>query len=196
MLACIGSFAGCGPGAVKAPTTYKTWNAKDGSFAIQYPADWKADGGGQHGIQWAEFSKGSAKVSVKVNLTSSLVGDIAGNAGQLGGIDGAEIDPKLQEELAPVAAAHKVSAELFVDEIPKLKEQEPVAFQSGLGDSRKSEFTAASGGVGSQVRGYRATALTSEKGVHVLARCPDAHWKTLQTAFDQMLTSLTLGTPP
>lgn len=184
---------GCG-NKVAAPTKFSTWNAKDGSFSIQYPSDWKADGGGQHGLQWAEFSQGSAKILVKVNLSSSLVGDIAGSAGQLAGIDGEEIDPQLQEALAPVHAAHEVSKELFVDEVAQSKEQEPVAFQSGLGDSRKSEFVASSG-IGGKIRGYRATSLGHDRGVHILCRCSAGNWKTLQPAFDQILVSVGQGTP-
>lgn len=192
----LGLLAGCSGGSVAAPTSYKTWDATDGTFSLQYPADWEASGGGKHGIQWAEFKKGSAHISIKVSLVSSLIGDIAQSANTVAGANDpfSEIDPELAEEMAPVTQAHKIGADMFAGDFSRYKEQEAVAFESGFGDSRKSEFTARAG-ISGKLRGYRATMLGTDKGVHICCRCKDSNWKTLQPAFDEILKGMRQGTP-
>jgi hypothetical protein len=68
-------------------------------------------------------------------------------------------------------------------------------YQCGLGDGRKSEFVARSGFT-TRLRGYRATTMTTNKGVHILCQCTDGNWKTLQPAFDKILESMNIGSPP
>jgi hypothetical protein len=191
-------LAGCGE-SITAPTAYKQWNAKDGTFAMEYPEGWNADGGGKSGLQWAEFKKGSCVVTVDTNTSGSLVGDIAGSATAGFGTDGEQVDPKVAEELAPVAASHKFLKDTFAgakieEQFSNYKEEEPVAFKSSLGDGRKSAFTA-SKGMGQKVKGYRATVLSNDKSIIVFASCPQQHWAKLQPAYDKMLDSLALGTP-
>jgi hypothetical protein len=190
------TLAGCG-GKVPAPTSYKTWQATDGTFSIQYPEGWKAQGGGKRGIQWAEFSYGSAKIRIDVSTQSSLIGDIAGSTNTMLGLNDplTEADPEFIEEMAPVAAAHEFYLKAFPVPLSSYKEQEPVAYRAPLGDCRKSEFTARSGAA-RKLRGYRATALTRDKGVHILCQCTDANWKTLQPAYDHILASIAYGGGP
>ena len=189
-------LAGCG-GKVAAPTSYKTWNATDGTFAIQYPEGWTAKGGGKHGVQWAEFTSGSAKVRIDVSTQSSLIGDITGSFGSAAGLNDpfSEIPEEMAEEMAPAAAAHAFYQKAYPVELAGYKEQEPVSFQCGLGDGRKSEFVARSG-IATKLRGYRATTLATNKGVHILLQSTDGNWKTLQPAFDKMLLSIAVGSPP
>ena len=190
LLTCVG----CGGGKVPAPTAYKTWNATDETFSIQYPEGWKAQGGGKQGIQWAEFSNGSAKIRIDVSLTSSLIGDIAGSANTMMGLNDplSEVDPEVQEAMAPVAVAHESYQLRNPVELSGYKELDPVAYESPLGDCRKSEFTARSG-VARKLHGYRATALTRDKGVHILCQCTESNWETLQPAFDKILASIAYG---
>ena len=190
------TLAGCG-GKVPPPTSYKTWQATDGTFSIQYPEGWKAQGGGKQGFQWAEFSYGSARININVSTTTSLLSDIAGSANTAIGLDEplTDADPEMIEEMAPVAVAHAAYQKLNPVELSSYKEQEPVAFQAPLGDCRKSEFTARSGAA-RKLRGYRATALTRDKGVHILCQCTDANWKTLQPAYDHVLSSIAYGGGP
>jgi hypothetical protein len=189
-------LAGCG-GNVPAPKNYTTWNATDGTFSVQYPEGWTASGGGKHGVQWAEFSKGSAKIRIDVSTQSSLIGDIAGSIGTAAGINDpfSGVSEEVAQEMAPVAAAHGFYQKSFPVDLSGYKEKEPVVYQCGLGDSRKSEFVARSGFT-TRLRGYRATALTNNKGVHILCQCTDGNWKTLQPAFDTILESMKLGSPP
>jgi hypothetical protein len=188
--------SGCG-GKVPAPTSYATWNATDGTFSVQYPEGWTAKGGGKHGVQWAEFSQGSARIRIDVSTETSLIGDIAGSIGTAAGINDpfSGVSDEVAETLAPVAAAHEHYQKAFPVDLAGYKEQEPVAYRSGLGDCRKSEFVARSG-LTTRLRGYRATGLTTNKGVHVLCQCTDGNWKTLQPAFDKILESMQLGSPP
>jgi hypothetical protein len=190
----ICSIFGCGGGKVPAPTSYKTWKATDGTFSIEYPEGWKAQGGGKRGVQWAEFSYGSAKIRIDVSTSSSLIGDIAGSTNTLMGLGDplADVDPEVKEELAPVAAAHAYYQKAFPVALSGYKEQEPIAYESPLGNCRKSEFTARSGAA-RKLRGYRATAMTRDKGVHILCQCTDANWQTLQPAFDKILSSIVYG---
>jgi hypothetical protein len=190
------SLVGCG-GKVPAPASYKTWKATDGTFVIQYPEGWEAQGGGKQGVQWAEFSYGSARIRIDVSTTSSLIGDIAGSTNTLLGLNEplSDVDPELMEEMAPVAQAHEFYQKAYPVELSAYKEQEPVAYHAPLGDCRKSEFTARSGAA-RKLRGYRATAMTRDKGVHILCQCTDANWKTLQPAFDRVLASIAYGGGP
>ena len=188
---------GCGGGNVAAPTTYKVWQAKDGTFSIKYPEDWKAEGGGKHGVQWAEFSKGNAKITIDCSTMTSLIGDITGSVGRATGLDGplSEIDQEAADELAPVAAAHNFYLKKVQEDIPGYQEQAAFTIRAGIGDARKSEFTARQG-IGTKLHGYRATALTTNKGVHILCHCTEANWKTLQPAFDEIILSLGYGGMP
>lgn len=189
-------LVGCG-GNVPAPKNYSTWNATDGTFSIQYPEGWTAKGGGKQGVQWAEFSQGSAKIRIDVSTQSSLIGDIAGSIGTATGINDpfSGVSQEVAEEMAPVAAAHKFYQKSFPVELAGYKEMEPVVYQCGLGDGRKSEFVARSGFT-TRLRGYRATTMTTNKGVHILCQCTDGNWKSLQPAFDKVLESMQLGSPP
>ncbi len=188
--------AGCG-GKVPAPTSYKTWQATDGTFSIQYPEGWKAQGGGKHGVQWAEFSSGSAKIRIDVSTQSSLISDISSSMNTVAGINDpfSETPEDIKEAMAPVAAAHDFYQKAFPVALSGYKEQKPIAFSTRLGDCRKSEFTARSGSA-RKLRGYRATGLTTNKGVHILCQCTDANWKSLQPAYDQILASLAYGGAP
>jgi hypothetical protein len=181
---------------VNAPTSYKQWNAKDGTFAIEYPEGWNADGGGKSGIQWAEFKKGSCVVKVDTDTSTSIVADIAGSA--TAALDGGEpIDPELAKELAPAEKAHnwvKENKPAYLDEFSNYKEEESQIVKAPLGEGRKSAFTA-SKGMGQKIKGYRATFSTNDRGIIIFAYCPEKNWATLQPAYDKMLDSLALGTP-
>jgi hypothetical protein len=193
MLVCgalvAGLFAagGCG-GGVEAPASFASYNAKDGSFACEYPDGWETAGGGK-GHQWAKFTSGSAEIKVQTNITGSLMGDIAQARNQSAGIDQAD------EELAPVARVHQMEKEGFAEEIGGCEEQAPVVIKTGLGDARRSEFTT-SGAFGGTIRGYRATMLSLDKRVRVVCQCSESDWENLQPAFDRVIVSVGPGTPP
>jgi hypothetical protein len=75
--ALFASALGCGA-PVKVPTSYAKWEpASDANFAIDYPEGWLADGGGKHGVQWAEFKKSGCLIKCSTDQSSSLLGDIS-----------------------------------------------------------------------------------------------------------------------
>lgn len=191
-LAVVGTLAGCAEG-VKTPTAYKKWNAKDGTFALEYPEDWQADGGGNMGIQWAEFKKGPCVISVDTNVSGSVVADIAGNAQPDASGEGPQLDPKELEKLAPAAAAHdwiKNDPSRF-ESFKKYNEEEPVKIEPPIGEGRKSLFTATTGG--RKVKGYRITIPTRDKAIIVFAYGPEKDWDKLQGAYDKIFNGMELG---
>jgi len=177
---------GCG-GSLEAPTSFDSYNAKDGSFACQYPAGWEAAGGGK-GHQWAKFTSGSAEIKIETNISGSLIGDIAQSRNQAAGIQDAH------EDLAPVAQVHEMEKEGFAEDMSNYEEQAPQTVRTGLGDARKAEFTA-SGTFGGTIHGYRVTALSRDRRVQVVCQCSESDWETLRPAFDRVIESLAPGKP-
>ena len=178
------TFGGC-TGATVMPTTYTTYDAKDGSFQIECPAGWEVTTGGSRGYAWAKFTSGNAEIAVDTNLTGSLMADIAKS--------GIAIVNMGEREAAPaVEKVHESEKEAFVQEWG-VTELPPVAVATHLGDSRKSEFTGA-GVIGGPFHGYRVTALSRDKRVRVICRCSESQWQAIQPAFDRMIASLTIGT--
>lgn len=189
----LGTLLGCGE-PVKTPTSFKKWNAKDGLFSVEYPEGWEAKGGGNHGIQWAEFKKGSCVISIDSNVSGSVVADIAGNANP--GLNGdAPIDPKVAEKLAPAAVAHEWirKDDVRFENYKNYQEEQPAVISPPLGEGRKSLFTAVTGG--RKVKGYRITIPTNEKAIIIFAYGPEKEFGKLQAAYDQIFDKMEHGTP-
>lgn len=180
-------FSGCSGGSVEMPTSYESWNAKDGTFRLDYPANWKAAGGGKQGIQWATFTSGGAEIRVSVDRSSSLINDIMDPTG-------AGMDEDLPEELAPVAQVHEMKRDVVAADMSAYKEDDPIKFETKLGEGRKSAFSA-SVGLGRKIKGYRATVISRERGINILCKGPVKSWEKLQPVFDKVLDSLDYGTP-
>ncbi|MEZ6072490.1 MAG: hypothetical protein R3C10_20065 [Pirellulales bacterium] len=71
--------AGCGSSAPPAPVAFSTYVSPGETFQIEYPTDWDSDGDAKRGLEWAEFTSGSCEVSVKTDVSGSLMGDISNN---------------------------------------------------------------------------------------------------------------------
>jgi hypothetical protein len=196
-LSCIGGVAvvsalvcvvGCGSGPVPAPTAYAEFNSEPGTFACDYPEGWEAKGGGAHGIEWAKFTSGPAEIRIDAGKNASMLGDIASSAAKMDGVE--------TPEEAPVLQVHLAYSEDIEESFSGYKEVGAVEeIDIQLGPARRNEFTAKSS-FGTGLHGYRATALTRDKGVFVTCVCPESDWKTLQPAFDHVLLSLKRGTAP
>jgi hypothetical protein len=179
---------GCGSAPVPAPAAYTAFNSKPGTFALEYPEGWQAEGGGKRGLEWAKFTSGPAEIKVDTGVGASLIGDIASSAAKMG--DGEETP-----EEAPVLVVHVAYAKDYEKNFSGYKETgQPVEIDINLGPARRSEFTA-QGTFGSSLHGYRTTALTRDKGVFITCVCPESDWKTLEPAFDRVLMSLKRGVP-
>ena len=172
--------AGCGGGPVPAPTSYKTWENKDGGVAVDYPEGWDADGGGKKNT-WASFEKGSAKIKLQTDITGSLLGDMAGGPSD-------KLGPPSDEDY-PVHKVHVLGKDAVAAEFSDYKEEKPTKFQNAIGgEGRKSEFSA-SGGFSGPVKGYRATFLSRDRRFTVICTCAESDWATLKPAFDKVLES-------
>lgn len=188
LAAAVGTVLAIGGCAGKAvvPTSYDTYNAKDGSFQIQYPAGWESDGGDKSGYAWAKFISGGAVISVDANIAGSLIGDIAKSRALSLGMQGGD-----QEDRAPVAAVHAHEQQGF-EEDEGVTEEKPVLVKTGFPDARKSEFSGTKT-FGGTIRGYRVTALGTDKRIRVVCECPESEWEALKPAFDKAIESVAIG---
>jgi len=178
------AIGGC-TGKAVVPTSYSTYNAKDGSFQIQYPAGWESDGGDRSGYAWAKFTSGGAVISVDANVTGSLIGDLSKSSVIPLGIEGD------QEDRNPVAAVHAHEKQGFEDE-EGVTEEKPAIVKTGFPDARKSEFSG-SKTFGGTIRGCRVTALGSTKRIRVVCECPESEWEALKPAFNKAIESVAMG---
>jgi hypothetical protein len=185
---------GCGE-PVKVPTSYAKWEPEGGTiFHIDYPEGWKAEGGGKKPKQWAEFKKSGCLINCDTNMTTSVVADIGKSLNTLGGGDEGLSQEEI-EERAPAAAAHDVvkKSGVVAQEYSSYKEEKKaIAFNSGLGDARKTVFTA-SAAMGRRVKGYRATILARDYGIVVVCHCPEKDFEKMRPAFDKVLESVRSG---
>jgi hypothetical protein len=178
--------AGCGTAPVPAPTAYTAFNSKPGTFACEYPEGWQEEGGGKRGLEWAKFTSGPAEIRIDTGVGASLIGDLARSANTL---EGGEVLPE-EEPVHQVHLAYEKDAAKSFSGYNEVAQPEIIDIP--IGGARRSEFTAQST-FGSALHGYRATALTRDKGVFITCICPETDWKTLQPAFDHVLKSLKRG---
>jgi hypothetical protein len=71
-------------------------------------------------------------------------------------------------------------------------EEEPALriADNGFGETWKSEFTAKGGFREGEIRGIRATMLTTQKRIKFIATCRVQDWDKLKPGFEKMLSSL------
>jgi len=179
------ALAGCGENRAIIPSSYETLNVKDGSFKILYPSGWAMKSGGGNGLAWAECTSGSAVIAVDTNFAGSLLGDLAQANNQAMSPQGS--DPSR----APVAVVHDMEQADF-EGGNGVKEQPPTVVKTGFGDARKSEFTGQPA-FGSAVHGCRVTALSMDRRIRIVCRCPGSEWTALQPVFDKVVESAAKG---
>jgi hypothetical protein len=182
--------SGCGGPAI--PSSYGSFNAKDGVVACKFPEGWTRNGGGAAKFHGCAFESGSARIRLMADISGSAVGDIAKSAGAMAGLDNADIDPELAEELAPVAQVHEMSLVQAEEDLGELDVIATETIQTGFGDTRRSEFTVA-GSLGGQTHGYLVTALGHDKRIRVVCTCPEKFWTQLKPVFDEVIGSLERG---
>ena len=183
----LAALVGCGAGSVTIPTSYATYNSKDGTFACDYPEDWEKKGGGKgSGPVWAKFSSGPALIHFKASTTSRLA-----NASMTG--RGADVNAV--PTLAPVHLLHVAAIEAAEEEYDGYTEiaGSPVVMNCVLGPARLSEFTYATA-FGSQMHGYRVSIICHDSGLTIACTCPESDWKALNPVFDKVLASIERGT--
>ncbi len=169
--AAVGS-CGCAASVV-VPASYSNFQAKDRTFQCEQPAGWEVISGGAPGApSRATFKSGAAKIEIVADIMGSLFGGVSrGND---------DVEP-------PVVAVHQLGKSKAAEELPGYEEDAPQVIQVALGEGRQSEFKAPG------VRGYRATVLTNDRSVSVLARAPEANWAAIKPAFQHVIDSLAPG---
>lgn len=188
-------FTGCGPKTMEVPESYARWNSKDGSFAIDYPEGWEAEGTGNKGtgLAYAEFSKGPIEIRLDVSLADSLKGEMAGG-GMFGGAGSAGVKRPGDEEIASLSAPAVIQRshlKHYKKEYPGYVEDEGELIQVPLGKTYVNVFAAKNGY--RVVNGIRSTTLSRHRSVTFFAHCPEAHWETFQPVFWKMLEGMSLG---
>jgi hypothetical protein len=182
VVVCAALLTTAGCGSVTAPSSYTEYNAKNGSFKCQRPADWETKGGGR-GFHKASFKSGPASIVLLAKVDGSLLGDIAG--GRMAGDD-------VPEELTAEAQVHELYLRQAEEDFGNYEEKDAEVIKTDLGNGRISEFTA-SGAFGEKVRGFRATVLAHNECITVIAKCPEKHWDNLKPAFEKVINSLGRG---
>ncbi|QDT66896.1 FmdB family zinc ribbon protein [Calycomorphotria hydatis] len=153
-------------------------------FSCEKPVGWEANGGGGTGgvNAWGKFKKSSALIEIRESVSGSAIGDI-GNAFQ--NANPGEVD----EDLAPVAQVHDFLKMQIEQEYDAYEESDPVKIETKLGDSRLSEFVAATT-FGGKVKGYRATLLRGPIQLKVVCKCKPRDWNALKAAFLHVIKSV------
>jgi len=183
LVGCALWTVGCSQAPVVVPTSYVAFNHKEGTFACEIPDGWQADSGGKHGQIWATFQSGPAEIRLNGDLAGSLMSE------GMGGRNQDELPPELQ----PVHKIHVDAKKNAEDKYPGYQEiGQPKELDVALGPARVSEFTATTT-FGSGLHGYRVTVLGHNKRVSGFLVCPESDWKTLQPAFDHVLSTLKRG---
>jgi len=184
VVAVIGFFLSRGlqPQPLEAPASFASFTAGDKSFSCDAPANWDnstaTKGNGVAGN--ATFKAGAAKIEVKSDLAGSLWGDISRTS-----VAGATTPQK-----SPVQKVHEMSTEAMSQKFINYEEMSGTSFQSRLGETWVSEFTADGGFRVGKLRGYRVTMLGGERRYTVVCQCPEADWETLKPAFDRIRDSV------
>ena len=188
ILTCV-TLIGCGAGSVQIPTSYSTYNTKDGTFACDAPEGWEIKGGGKGSGSspvWAKFISGPAMIHFKTSLAASLLSGPGGNR---------QGDPNLPPDFEPVHGIHTALIEEVEKDFDGYSEiaGSPIVMNCSLGPARLSEFTFHTA-FGGEMHGYRVTIIGRDKGVYVFCICPESDWKALNPIFDKVLTSIERGT--
>jgi hypothetical protein len=183
--AALPAINGCA-GSTVMPTSYKTYNASDGSFRIQYPDGWEVKAGGSRGYVWAKFTSGTAELLVDTNVAGSVIGDLSKMKTPV-----PLVETEGPQEAPSVEKVHKMEKADFVQEMG-VEEQEPTAIATGFGDSRRSEFTG-SRAFGGAIHGCRVTTLSRDRRIRVVCTCSESEWQALKPAFDKMISGVAMG---
>lgn len=172
------------PKMVAAPTVYKTYTAIDSLFSCDQPGGWTMHetGATSGNLATATFEDGHARIRVVSDAMGSLMGDVVG-AGN------ANLPPA--QQVPAVQKLHTMDEKQLAADLPNYQEGDAQTFQSSVGDSRVSEWTASGG----DLHGYRVTMLGNQREFTVICICPKRDWKVLMPVFQRIIGSVKPGTP-
>ncbi len=165
-----------GGGAPAQPVTaWDRFTTEENEFALDFPADWHPRGYGLRGNREVEIKGPNASITVKENITGSLVGDIA-NAATRG--------KPVPDERLPVAVVHEIRRP---KDSSSYQEEPAVTVMTKFGKARRSAYKDGS------KRGYRATVLMHQTALDIYCECRASDWDTLRPAFERVIQSLGRG---
>ena len=179
-------ICGCGPATIKVPDKFTEYNSQDGTFAINYPEGWDAEGTGSRsrGMAYAIFSKGDMEIRLDASFFDSLAA--GGQAGQM--IVGGE---EAFKQLPPEQMIQEKHLEWFEENFEKYEEDAGESLRIPLGASYVNEFSAQKGWI--KVKGMRATTMGRDRSVTFHAFCPASKWKDFRPVFRKMFEELKAG---
>jgi hypothetical protein len=153
-------------------TAWDRYTTDENEFGLDYPAGWNTRSYGLKNKREVNITHEGASITIKENLTGSLLGDIAGAANQ-----GRPVD----DDHIPVAKVHELRR-------PEgAREESAVTVMTKAGKARRSLYTDGSN------RGYRATVLLHQTALDVFCECRESDWETLRPAFDRVIASIGRG---
>lgn len=178
-----GAMARTGGGGMEAPTEWSNYRNPAEKFSCVYPANWEMEGStsiGGGGASWVRFTSGEAKINIRESIAGGALSDIAGV-----GADPNEED----ESMTPVAKLHEFRKESFAEGYSDVQEHSVTTIQSGMGDARRSEFTASQGFSG-KLRGYRVTYISPRAQMNAVCECPEEDWEKAKPIFEKVIASV------
>lgn len=180
-----------GPPEVKAPERYAAFESKYGQIRCEYPEGWEASrsggiGGAPLGVR---FTLGNqAFVSIKESIIGSAVADIARAETQGGGGLGA--NNAQAETIPPVDVVHAIHGARKSEMMDNYEESNMGPIDSKFGEARISDYTA-SGTLGGEIYGCRATLLRGHEQYNVICECYDnEHFQILKPVFEHVVMSI------
>lgn len=182
-------LSGCSPSAVAIPDKFTEYNSKDGTFAINYPEGWDAEGSGSRsrGNAYAKFTKGSSEIRMDASFFDSLAsGGGMGQqlVGKMGGVDSA-ID------LPPEQMIQEKNRSWFEEEFVGYEEKEGESVRVPLGKAYLSEFSGKKGFT--KVKGIRAAIMARDRTVSFHAYCAESQWEDFGPIYRKMFDELKAG---
>jgi len=148
------------------------FSTAENEFAFDYPKGWNVRAYGIKDKREVNVTNAGVSITVKENLTGSLVADISNAANQ-----GKEVS----DDLSPVAKVHETRK-------PEGAKEDPaVTVTTKTGKARRSFYK--SGGR----CGYRATVLLHQTALDVFCECRESDWETLRPAFERLIESIGRG---
>lgn len=183
----VPTIVGCGSARVQVPEAFAKWNSKDGTFAMEYPENWDADGNGSRsrGIAWALFNDGPVRVRIDVSFADSLA--IGGQASRSNQFGDEFIEPVPPEDI--IQEKHR---SWFEENFSDFEEDEGESKRLQLGGARINRFSGKNGMV--KTKGIRATIMTNDRSVSYVAQCPASYWEDFEPVFVRMLDGMSRGT--
>jgi hypothetical protein len=181
---------------IPAPTKFETYKIENTASQAFYeflrPSDWEKERG-MNNMTGAAFTYGRARISFQSSFAASLMHDIPNGPGNIPDLGGA-IPPEMQAAIKennrpPVERMHIANGATFGKKYEDFAEKPMKPLQTAMGEGRFTEWTGKSED-GYDAHGYRASIMGSELGYTIIARCPEADWKTLKPVFEKMIPTI------